>query len=102
MDPDSELPPALRLRLFAKVNGVCVECGKRIDGSRERWLLKRLGDSSEGDNFAPAHAECPVSVPVSEDKAGSRGKGWSRKRSLPFGRKSGFKRKITGEVVKRN
>jgi hypothetical protein len=62
---------------------------------------ERLGDSSEVDRFAAAHAECPVSAPVSEEEAGS-GKGWPRKHSLPFGRKTGFKRKITGEFVKRD
>jgi hypothetical protein len=101
---DSELPRAVQLRVFSKANGTCINCGKRIDGSRDQWVLQRLSDSGDelADNFAPAHAQCPVSARAAEDSPGAAGKSWPRKQSLPFGRKIGFKRKITGEIVKRD
>jgi hypothetical protein len=98
------LPPPLRLKVFSKAGGICANCGKRIDGSREQWAAVRttsVGDDSSG-NFAPVHVQCgaePVADAASDVQKARAS--WPNKRSLPFSRKSPLKRKVSGRIVRR-
>jgi hypothetical protein len=106
MPEDQELPPALRLRVFSNAGGICATCGKRIEGSREPWLPRRIAAGDNGvRNFAPVHTECPGRGDSGGDSSSYEQRaetGWPKKRTMPFGRKSHLKRKITGKIVERD
>jgi 5-methylcytosine-specific restriction endonuclease McrA len=104
-----------RARIFQAANGICHICGEQIDGTKERWdadhviPLEISGDDSD-DNLRPAHERCHRAKTSKEDAPaiakckrvaakhiGAR----ETRQSLPGGRKSKWKKKITGEVVPR-
>jgi hypothetical protein len=103
-----DLAPAIRLRVWQKTGGVCVLCQRRIDGVQEPWITRETGPAhdpvDEFANLGPAHASCATEgrAEARDQRQGSVPPKLSgpAKRSLPFGRKSPLKRKVTGEVVK--
>ena len=110
MTDEAELSPALRLTVFSRSGGVCTLCGKRIDGTREPWVPRRVASSEPSAlNLKPAHVTCPGNGQTdggeqSPGEMGSRSGEIAKisKRALPFGRKSALKRKINGRIVRRD
>lgn len=52
-----------RLRIWEAHKGVCILCGQKIDGVREKWIVEHvqalvLGGSDTDDNCGPAHETC--------------------------------------------
>jgi hypothetical protein len=91
-----------------------VLCHLQIDGIRDGWIAEHvraleLGGVDDLCNMGPAHASC-AGVKTQRDHASAAkakrqkvkhlGAGFSY-RPLPFGRKSPFKRKLNGEIVRR-
>jgi 5-methylcytosine-specific restriction endonuclease McrA len=108
------LSPRRRLAVWEKTGGICVVCERRIDGARERWIAEHiraleLGGADALDNLGPAHDACARSKTQDDHQRAARAKrqkirhlGAERpKRPLPCGRRSRFKRKLTGEIVLR-
>lgn len=57
------MSPMRRLRIFEAHKGLCVLCGGRIDGVREKWTVEHLralglGGKDDDDNCGPAHEDC--------------------------------------------
>jgi 5-methylcytosine-specific restriction endonuclease McrA len=110
----SRLSPRRRLAVWERTGGRCVVCEQLIDGVRERWIAEHiraleLGGADDLANMGPAHEPC-ARVKTQDDH--SRAAGAKRqkirhlgaerpKRPLPCGRRSRYKKKISGEVVPR-
>jgi hypothetical protein len=93
---------------------VCVLCGQKIDGVRERWIaehIRALELAGEDDlsNMGPAHEECALVKTQNDHRWAARAKrqkirhigAEASKRPLPFGRSSPWKRTISGRVIPR-
>ncbi len=108
-----------RARIFATAEGVCHICGLTIDGTRERWDAEHvipyaLTRDDSDDNLKPAHERChrgagsktsaDVKVIAKAVRVAAKHSGAAAKsrNPVPGGRSSPWKRKVTGEVVKRN
>jgi 5-methylcytosine-specific restriction protein A len=57
------MTPTRRLRIFEAHAGLCVICGGRIDGVREKWIVEHvralgLGGADDDANCGPAHDAC--------------------------------------------
>ncbi|RMD90729.1 MAG: HNH endonuclease [Alphaproteobacteria bacterium] len=104
-----------RLRIFEAASGICHICGQRIDGTREPWEVEhivpiQLGGEDEDANCAPAHVAChraktreDVARIAKAKRVRAKHLGAHRPRAtLPGSRASRWKRKISGEVVRRN
>jgi 5-methylcytosine-specific restriction endonuclease McrA len=109
-----KLTPRRRLQVWETTDGLCVLCGRRIDGARERWIAEHvtaleLGGPDALDNMGPAHEACAF-VKTQDDhrRAGQAKRQKIRhiganasKRPMPFGKGSPWKRKLSGEIVPR-
>jgi len=109
-----KITAAMRVRIFDAAEGACCICGLAIDPRKQRWIVEHvkplwLGGSDDADNMAPAHQQCAVDKTAAE--AAQRAKTVRvrarhlgirrRRRPLPGGRNSPWKKKISGEVVRR-
>jgi 5-methylcytosine-specific restriction endonuclease McrA len=107
------LTPSRRLKVWESTGGQCVLCGRMID-SRDGWIAEHiraleLGGADDLANLGPAHAACADVKTRRDHTHAARAKrrkirqlGATRsRRPLPCGRASPFKRKISGEVVRR-
>lgn len=61
--PRKPMPESRRLRIWEAHKGVCVLCGLKIDGVREKWIIEHpralgLGGADDDSNAAPAHETC--------------------------------------------
>lgn len=61
--PRKAMSPTRRLRVFEAHGGVCVLCGSKIDGVRDKWTVEHLralglGGGDTDDNCGPAHEAC--------------------------------------------
>ena len=108
------MTPLRRARIFDTHGGVCHLCGCKITVS-EAWEVEHVialeisGDDSD-DNLRPAHRSCHQAK--TSDDAGLIAKAkrvrakhigaHKPKASLPGGRGSKWKRKVSGEVVPRH
>lgn len=103
-----------KLGIFQDHLGICHICGARIDGVREPWHLDHiiplaLGGEDTEANLAPVHAKCHATKTKGDVKTIAKAKrvhakhhgAREAKSPLPGGRRSRWKRKITGEVVER-
>lgn len=58
------MSPTRRLRIFEQHGGVCVLCGNKIDGVREKWIVEHPralglgGADDDATNTGPAHETC--------------------------------------------
>lgn len=57
------MTPARVLRIWEAHGGQCVNCGGRINGTKDRWFVEHiralsLGGKDEDANCGPAHWEC--------------------------------------------
>src|SRR5690349_12968586 len=97
--PRHKLTPRQRLRVWETTRGICVLCGRRIDGVRERWIVEHLralelGGADELANMGPAHEACAVDKTRDDHRRAARAKRQKirhigaevAKRPLPCGR----------------
>lgn len=105
---------AMRVRIFDAAGGVCCLCDLPIDPQKQRWIVEHvkplwLGGGDDEGNMRPAHQDCAVAKTAREAAARAktarvraRHLGIRRRhRPLPGGRNSPWKKKISGEVVRR-
>ncbi len=57
------MTPTRALRAWERTGGVCVNCGLKIDGTKDRWFAEHiraleLAGSDTDDNLGPAHWDC--------------------------------------------
>jgi hypothetical protein len=89
--------------------------GRLIDGVRDPWIAEHLralelGGADEFHNMGPAHADCAglktrrdhaLAAKAKRQKIRHIGAGWTAS-PLPCGRRSAFKRKLNGRIVRRD
>jgi hypothetical protein len=105
--PDSEPPPRVRDRVFARKKGICHKCGRKINGATEKWTCEHLvAIILEGENRERnLDLTCSICLPVKnkEDMAAKSLDAKRRKKNLrlneqkrrmPCGRDSRWKMRI--------
>lgn len=111
--PRKPLTPTQRLRLFEEYKGICVLCTNKIHAG-EPWRdehLRALGlaGTNAWDNRAPVHIKCAKikdkdDLPRIAKAKRQKMSAFGMKRStnpLPGGKRSPWKKKLSGEVVAR-
>lgn len=97
------------------IHMICHLCKGRIDPVRDEWRADHTRRYAEGgqdtpDNLWPVHTDCDIKLKAPQDtKAVAKGKRWKEKtfgirqskNPMPGSKRSGFKRKMDGTVVKR-
>lgn len=105
-----------KLAVFEAHAGRCHICGGKIDGTREAWELEHIipiamGGEDDETNAAPAHASCHKGKTATDKaqiakanrvRAKHNGAKAKPKATLPGSKGGKWKRKITGEVVRRD
>lgn len=113
--PDTPVPPRVRIRVFEKFSGMCCECRKRIFPGDKWQIDHKVALINGGDNresnlrllCASCHrtktkADVKEKAAVYRKRAKHLGVKLRKRRSQwACGKTSTFKRKITGEVVRR-
>ncbi len=109
---DAQIPPRVRLRVFARHGGVCHLSGRRI-GPSDAWDCDHVvalvnGGEHRESNLAPAlrgkHREKTardVAEKAKNDRVRKKHLGIRKPSSFACSRNSKFKKKINGEVVLR-
>lgn len=108
------MSPTRRLRIFEAHKGLCVICGGKIDGVREKFIIEHvralgLGGADDDANCGPAHSVCAdVKTQVGDIPAIARAKrrkmkalGIKKPSRFPGSRDSKVKAKIGGGWVLR-
>jgi 5-methylcytosine-specific restriction endonuclease McrA len=107
------LTPTQRLQLFERFGGRCYRCHQKILGSFIDEHIKplALGGSNDLDNRAPACPKCaeektrtedmPRIVKAKAQKRAAHGIKADRGPPIPGSKRSGWKRKMNGEIVRR-
>lgn len=104
-----------RAAIFLACAGECHICGGKIR-TGEAWEAEHIiplaqGGEDGGDNLRPAHAKCHKAKTAQDAADTARAKrreashrGWKAPsvRPMPFGRKSPWKQKLNGTVVRRD
>ena len=102
-----------RLQMFLAAGGICCICGHKIDGVREAWDEHETALWADGSNEmwnrAPAHEKCARAKSGKEATARARGRKFAEhhlgakrsSRPMPCGKRSRWKKKLSGEVVPR-
>ena len=103
-----------RVKLFNDHKGICHICQGKI-GIGEAWEIEHrvpfaMGGEDSESNWSPAHVRChrtkttdDVGAIAKAKRREARHLGVNVSRTpLPFGKKSGFKRKMDGTVVRRD
>lgn len=62
------------LRAWENTKGVCVTCGLKINGTKERWFVEHiraleLGGKDEDSNLGPAHFDSCKAIKDADDHA---------------------------------
>lgn len=57
------MTPRRVLAIWEKYKGICVNCGKQIDGARDKWFCEHIialtnGGKDHESNLGPAHWDC--------------------------------------------
>lgn len=112
--PRKALTPQQKLKLFIAEGGMCCVCGQKIDGVKQAWdeHIKPLwlDGTNAPENRGVAHAKCARQKTDAEATIRSKvravaekhmGARTTKTRPMPCGRKSPFKRKVNGEIVRR-
>jgi len=108
-----------RVEIFERASGICCECGMKIHVN-EIWHVghiktRALGSSTEDlngiQNLAPAHAKCNLDRANNEEKpaiakaeriwAKHIGATVKRGPAIPGSKRSGWRKKMDGTVVRR-
>lgn len=113
-NPDSAIPPRVRLRVFEAHGGVCALTGQKIRPGDEWDLDHKTALANGGEhretNLHPvlrtAHREktkADVALKAKADRVRKKHLGIAKpKAALPGSRQSKWKRKVNGTVVPRN
>ena len=109
---DAPIPPRVKLRIFERHGGVCHISGRKIRLG-EKWQVEHIvalcnGGQHRESNLAPALV-APHKIKTKADRRMKAKNDRVRKRHLgirapsrfPGSRNSPFKKKLTGEVVRR-
>lgn len=109
---DSPVPPRVKARVFEAHHGICHISGRRIMAG-EKWdtehvLAISLGGENRETNLAPALVE-PHKIKTKADRRQKAKNDRVRKKHLgirrpsrfAFSRNSPFKKKLSGEIVRR-
>ncbi len=113
-DDNTPIPPRVRVRVFLKFDGICQECTIKISG--KRWICDHRiaiinGGANRESNLGPIHEACDktkTAKDVSEKskvyhkKAKHLGIKLKKSRPFPGSRLSGWKRTMSGRLVKRS
>lgn len=112
----SRLTTKDRARIFLAADGVCHLCGVKILPERETWEVSHptpleMGGADDDTNRRPAHARChrkqtsevdiPLIAKTKRIQYRHIGAKAPSRNPLPCGRRSKFRKKISGEVVLR-
>lgn len=105
-----------RVRIFDNAHGTCCLCYTKINAERgAKWIVEHIkplwlgGDDGER-NMGPAHLSCahyktskeaPVKAKSDRVRANHLGIRKPRQHRWGYGKDDPFKKKITGEVVRR-
>lgn len=112
--PDTQVPPRVRARVFERFGGICQECKRKI-GAADTWICDHAvaiinsGENRE-QNLRPICSWCdrnvktPADVAIKAKSARIRERhlGIKRKSSFSCARSSPWKKKLNGEVVRRD
>ena len=112
--PDAKVPPRVRVRIFERHHGHCYLSGQKINAG-DKWELEHIialcnGGEHRENNLGPALAaahKVKTKADVAEKSKVARvrrkhlGIRARKGRPLPGGRDSPFRKKISGEVVRR-
>jgi len=104
-----------RLRIFEAAGGKCHICGQKIQGLHEPWEVEHiiplaLGGDDEDHNMAPAHIAChgqktrdeaPRIAKSRRMRQRSAGIPRTVRRPIPGSRRSPWKKRLDGTVVRR-
>ena len=104
-----------KMAVFIAFEGRCHICGGQIDGTREPWELEHIipiamGGDDDETNAAPAHVSCHAQKTTTDRKqiakanrvrAKHNGAKKLAQRLIPGSKGSGLRKKISGEVVRR-
>ena len=113
--PDAAIPPRVRLRIFERHGGICALTGRKIMPG-DKWALDHVLPLSMGglhaeSNLQPvleiAHREKTkqdVAALAKARRLAAKHAGIERRRAapLPGGKRSPWKKKLSGEVVRRD
>lgn len=116
MGKRKKLTKSQRLDVHAAANGICHICGEIINLAREKFEVEHvvpfaLGGQDTTSNWRPAHVHCHRSktktditqiAKAKRVKAKYEGTFRPSRHKLPGGRKSPLKKKLSGEVVRRD
>jgi 5-methylcytosine-specific restriction protein A len=112
--PDTAIPPRVRLRVFEAKDGRCGQCTRKITAG-EPWTLEHIkalvnGGENREANLGVTCSNCLAGknaadvaekATVYRKKAKHLGIKAKYSRPLPGSKASGWKRKMSGEVVRR-
>lgn len=108
------MTPLRRARIFDSAGGVCHICECRILAGEpwevEHVIALEISRDDSDENLRPAHVACHREKTAEDAGIISKAKrvrakhvgAWESKSPLPGGRKSKWKRKVSGEWVRRN
>ena len=115
--PRKSLTPTQRLKMFENHKGICILCSTRINAG-DLWIDEHiiplgLGGTNEFDNRGPAHKACAdakthgeagdIATIAKAKRAKMKHLGISESRTpMPFGKKSPWKKKFDGTIVRRD
>ena len=108
------MTPTRALRVWENHAGHCVTCGGKIDGARDKWFVEHiraleLGGEDEDGNCGPAHYSCKASKDADDHSRAAKAKrakrqhlGIRKPSTFACSKSSPFKKKINGQVVRRD
>lgn len=73
------MTPTRALRAWERTKGVCVNCNRPIDGTKDDWFVEHiraleLGGADEDDNVGPAHLACKTAKDAADHSAAAKAK----------------------------
>lgn len=112
---DQQPPDRVRVRVFVREDGKCHACGRRINGATERWTLEHRialinGGENRESNLCCTCSFClpaknAADVAIKSDTYDMQRKHIlqrkAKTRPMDGSRNSPWKRKMSGEVVRR-
>lgn len=103
-----------RTRIFNSTDGQCCLCKLPIHASRgQKWIVEHikplwLSGADDESNMAPAHQSCAIvkttgeaPVKAKSDRVRANHLGIRKRSTFPCGRNSPWRKKVSGEVVRR-
>lgn len=110
---EAAIPPRVKVRIVERYNKRCAECGQPLGGRNgceiDHIVALANGGAHRESNLRPLCIDCHKPKTAADRKVKAKGDriikrhflGKKAKNPLPFGRRSKWKKKITGEIVPR-